>query len=114
MPEPPMMPRTALAMNFPSPLSSAIQHGFSTVCLAIANEATENLIGHEALARMQPHAFFINLSHGNLVDEAALTAALRENRLAGAAIDVDRARDQMPTAELANLPNVSPRRISAD
>jgi D-3-phosphoglycerate dehydrogenase / 2-oxoglutarate reductase len=76
------------------------------VCLAVANEQTENLIGQAALARMQPHAFFINLSRGNLVDEAALTAALRENRIAGAAIDVGRARDQMPTPELAKLPNV--------
>jgi D-3-phosphoglycerate dehydrogenase / 2-oxoglutarate reductase len=76
------------------------------VCLAVANEQTENLIGQAALARMRPHAFFINLSRGNLVDEAALTAALRENRIAGAAIDVGRARDQMPMPELAQLPNV--------
>ena len=76
------------------------------VCLAVANEQTENLIGQAALAQMRPHAFFINLSRGNLVDEAALTAALRENRIAGAAIDVGRARDQMPTPELARLPNV--------
>ena len=76
------------------------------VCLAVANEQTENLIGQAALARMRPHAFFIHLSRGNLVDEAALTAALRENRIAGAAIDVGRARDQMPTPELARLPNV--------
>jgi D-3-phosphoglycerate dehydrogenase len=76
------------------------------VCLAVANEKTENLIGQAALARMQPHAFFINLSRGNLVDEAALTAALRENRIAGAAMDVGRALDQMPTPELAKLPNV--------
>jgi D-3-phosphoglycerate dehydrogenase / 2-oxoglutarate reductase len=76
------------------------------VCLAVANEQTENLIGQAALARMRPHAFFINLSRGNLVNEAALTAALRENRIAGAAIDVGRARDQMPTPELARLPNV--------
>jgi D-3-phosphoglycerate dehydrogenase / 2-oxoglutarate reductase len=76
------------------------------VCLAVANENTENLIGQAALARMQPHAFFINLSRGNLVDETALAAALRENRIAGAAIDVGRARDQMPTMELAKLPNV--------
>jgi D-3-phosphoglycerate dehydrogenase len=55
---------------------------------------------------MQPHAFFINLSRGNLVDEAALTAALREKRIAGAAMDVGRALDQMPTPELAKLPNV--------
>ena len=76
------------------------------VCLAVANEKTENLIGQAALARMAPHAFFINLSRGNLVDEAALIAALRENRIAGAAMDVGRALDQMPTPELAKLPNV--------
>jgi D-3-phosphoglycerate dehydrogenase len=76
------------------------------VCLAVANEETENLIGPAALARMQKHAFFINLSRGNLVDEAALAEALRDNRIAGAAMDVGRARDQMPTPELAKLPNV--------
>lgn len=76
------------------------------VCLAIANDETENLIGQAALARMQPHAFFINLSRGNLVDEAALSTALRENRIAGAAMDVGRAPDQMPTPELARSPNV--------
>jgi D-3-phosphoglycerate dehydrogenase len=76
------------------------------VCLAVANENTENLIGQAALARMRTDAFFINLSRGNLVDEAALIAALRENRIAGAAIDVGRAPDQMPTLELAQLPNV--------
>jgi D-3-phosphoglycerate dehydrogenase / 2-oxoglutarate reductase len=76
------------------------------VCLAIANEQTENLIGQAALARMRPQAFFINLSRGNLVDEAALATALREQRIAGAAMDVGRAPDQMPTPELARLPNV--------
>jgi D-3-phosphoglycerate dehydrogenase len=76
------------------------------ICLAVANEKTENLIGQAALARMRPQAFFINLSRGNLVDEVALIAALRENRIAGAAMDVGRARDQMPTFELARLPNV--------
>lgn len=76
------------------------------VCLAIANEQTENLIGAAALARMQEHAVFINLSRGNLVDEAALARALLERRIAGAAMDVGRAPDQMPTPELAKLPNV--------
>jgi D-3-phosphoglycerate dehydrogenase len=76
------------------------------VCLAVANEKTENLIGQAALARMRTDAFFINLSRGNLVDEAALIAALRENRIGGAAIDVGRALDQMPTLELAKLSNV--------
>jgi D-3-phosphoglycerate dehydrogenase len=87
-------------------LEDLLERSDYVVCLAVANEQTENLIGQAALARMQPHAFFINLSRGNLVDEAALAAALRENRIAGAAIDVGRARDQMPTPELAQLPNV--------
>jgi len=76
------------------------------VCLAIANEQTENLIAQAALARMQRHAFFINLSRGNLVDEAALATALRDGHIAGAAIDVGRAPDQMPSPDLAAHPNV--------
>jgi D-3-phosphoglycerate dehydrogenase / 2-oxoglutarate reductase len=88
------------------PLEVLLARADYVVCLAVANEETENLIGKTALARMRPHAFLINLSRGNLVDEAALLAALRENRIAGAAMDVGRARDQMPTAELARMPNV--------
>src|SRR3954471_15090092 len=88
------------------PLDDLLARSDFVVCLAVANEQTENLIGQAALARMQKHAFFINLSRGNLVDEAALSAALRENRIAGAAMDVGRALDQMPSPELAKLPNV--------
>jgi D-3-phosphoglycerate dehydrogenase len=88
------------------PLDDLLACADFVVCLAVANEKTENLIGQAALARMAPHAFFINLSRGNLVDEAALIAALRENRIAGAAMDVGRDLDQMPTPELAKLPNV--------
>jgi D-3-phosphoglycerate dehydrogenase len=88
------------------PLDDLLAGADYVVCLAIANEQTENLIGPAALARMQKHAFFINLSRGNLVDEAALAAALRDNRIAGAALDVGRAPDQMPMPELAKLRNV--------
>ena len=88
------------------PLDELLSTSDYVVCLAVANEQTENLIGQVALARMQRHAVFINLSRGNLVDEAALAAALREGRIAGAALDVGRAPDQMPAPELAGLPNV--------
>jgi D-3-phosphoglycerate dehydrogenase / 2-oxoglutarate reductase len=88
------------------PLEDLLERSDYVVCLAVANETTENLIGQAALARMRPHAFFLNLSRGNLVDEAALAAALREHRIAGAAMDVGRARDQMPTPDLARLSNV--------
>jgi D-3-phosphoglycerate dehydrogenase len=76
------------------------------VCLAVATEETENLMNAAAFARMKRDAVFINLSRGNLVDEAALAAALREGRIAGAAMDVGRAPDQMPSLALARLPNV--------
>lgn len=76
------------------------------VCLAIANEETENLMNAKAFAAMKPSAYFINLSRGNLVDEAALAAALAEKRIAGAALDVGRAPDQMPSLALARRADV--------
>jgi D-3-phosphoglycerate dehydrogenase len=71
------------------------------VCLAIANEQTENLMNAAAFAQMKRTAYFINLSRGNLVDEAALAAALDAKQIAGAALDVGRAPDQMPSPFLA-------------
>ena len=88
------------------PLEEMLGRADYVVCLAIANEETENLMNAAAFARMKPDAFFINMSRGDLVDEAALAKALTEGRIAGAAMDVGRAPDQMPSPELARLPNV--------
>ncbi len=71
------------------------------VPLAVATAETENLMNAAAFAKMKKGAYFINVSRGNLVDEAALEAALESGRLAGCAIDVGRAPDQMPTPRLA-------------
>ena len=49
---------------------------------------TRGLIGAAEFALMKPSAFFINSSRGPIVDEAALIAALRAGRIAGAGIDV--------------------------
>jgi D-3-phosphoglycerate dehydrogenase / 2-oxoglutarate reductase len=76
------------------------------VCLAVATPQTRNLIDTEALARMKADAFFINVSRGDLVDEAALEAALRDGTIAGAAVDVGSAPDEMPSPALAALANV--------
>jgi D-3-phosphoglycerate dehydrogenase len=71
------------------------------VPLAVATAETENLIGKAALAKMKKGAYLINVSRGNLVDEAAVEAALDSGQLAGFAMDVGRAPDQMPTPRLA-------------
>jgi D-3-phosphoglycerate dehydrogenase / 2-oxoglutarate reductase len=87
-------------------LATLLASSDHVVCLAVANEATENLMNAEAFARMRKDAVFINVSRGNLVDEAALSAAVKAGKIAGAAIDVGRAPDQMPTPAIAALPNV--------
>jgi D-3-phosphoglycerate dehydrogenase len=76
------------------------------VILAVATAETENLIGAEELGWMKRSAFLINVSRGNLIDEAALETALVEGRIAGCAMDVGRAPDQMPSPHLARLSNV--------
>jgi D-3-phosphoglycerate dehydrogenase len=71
------------------------------VPLAVATAETENLMNDAAFGKMKRGAFFINVSRGNLVDEAALVRALDSGRIAGCAMDVGRAPDQMPTPVLA-------------
>lgn len=71
------------------------------VCLAPANAQTENLMDARRFAACKPGAFFLNASRGELVDEAALLRALDDGPLAGCALDVGRAPDQMPSPALA-------------
>lgn len=82
----------------PSVLLAQADH---VVCLAPALPATENLMDAAAFAAMRPGSFFINAGRGNLVDEAALLQALDSGHLGGAALDVGRAPDQMPSPALA-------------
>ena len=76
------------------------------VCLAPANAQTENLMNTHTFATMKHGAFFINAARGELVDDAALLHALNSGHLGGAALDVGRATDQMPTLALATHPQV--------
>lgn len=88
------------------PLDALLSGADYVVCLASALPETANLINADTLARMRRGAFFINAARGELVDEQALRSALDSGHLGGAALDVGRAPDQMPSASLAAHPRV--------
>ena len=70
------------------------------------NKETERLIGPAEIALMKPSAFLINVARGRVVDREALLAALREQRLAGAGLDVYWNEPIDPNDSLLALPNV--------
>jgi gluconate 2-dehydrogenase len=67
---------------------------------------THHLIGAEAFAAMRPHAIFVNIARGDVVDEAALVAALTSGQIAGAGLDVYEFEPQVSPGLLA-LENVT-------
>ena len=89
-----------------TPFDELLARSDYVVPLAVATEETENLIDDAAFGKMKPGACFINVSRGNLVDEAALLRALDSGRMGGCALDVGRAPDQMPTPAIAGRQDV--------
>lgn len=77
-------------------------------CLVVAcpaTPATRNLVDARILEALGPEGFLINISRGVNVDEAALIAALRNGRIAGAGLDVFRDEPRVP-AELLTMEQV--------
>ncbi len=77
---------------------------FVTVHLPRTPE-TANLLDADMLALMRPEARLINVARGGIIDESALADALREGRIAGAALDVF-AHEPLAGSPLFGLPNV--------
>jgi len=63
--------------------------------------ATHHLIDAAALAAMRPHAHLVNIARGDVVDEAALIAALEAGRIGGAGLDVYEYEPKVPAALIA-------------
>jgi phosphoglycerate dehydrogenase-like enzyme len=76
------------------------------VVLAVPlTSATEGLIGEEELRAMRDDAWLINVARGRVVDEAALTRALRDGTIGGACLDVFQQEPLPEESELWSLPN---------
>ena len=69
-------------------------------------DSTRGIVGPALLERMKPDALFVNTARADLVDQQALVDALRQRRLAGAAIDVYDTEPLPPDDPLRHLDNV--------
>ena len=100
--------RRPLTLDFPAtqrPFDAAMQADF--VVLAVPGGAeTRHLIDARALGLMRPHAILVNIARGDVVDEAALIAALQQGQIAGAGLDVYAQEPLVPEA-LKTLENVT-------
>ncbi|MFQ5873329.1 MAG: 2-hydroxyacid dehydrogenase [Dehalococcoidia bacterium] len=71
----------------------------------VLNDETQGMIGEQELGRMKKEAYLINVARGQVVDQAALLKALKENRIAGYATDVFE-EDPVKKEPLLELDNV--------
>jgi phosphoglycerate dehydrogenase-like enzyme len=72
----------------------------------VLGKRSRGIVGAADLALMKRDAWFVNTSRGPLVDDDALIAALREKRIAGAALDVFATEPLPPEHPYRALPNV--------
>lgn len=78
---------------------------FLIVCCVLV-PATRHLLDARALSLMKPTAYVINVARGPIIEQTALTAALQQRRIAGAALDVFDVEPIPPTDPLLQLDNV--------
>ena len=83
-----------------------LPHADYIVISAPETPETFHLIGAQELSLLKPSAFLINLARGSLLDQTAFIAALRENKLAGAALDVTDPEPPPPSDPIWKAPNL--------
>jgi D-2-hydroxyacid dehydrogenase (NADP+) len=71
-----------------------------------ASDDNIGIFGDKIFAAMKPSAYYISAGRGQTVDEAAMLAALREHRIAGAALEVFQTEPLPPESPFWELPNV--------
>ncbi len=71
-----------------TPLEELLRQSDFVTVHAPLTEQTQHMIGKEQFLMMKPTAYFIHTARGKVVDDKALVEALREGRIAGAALDV--------------------------
>lgn len=90
----------------PQALRSMIKECDFLVVTVPLTKGTHGLIGEEELKAMRPTAFLVDVSRGGVVDQAALITALRDGKIAGAALDVFEEEPLPAESPLWKLPNV--------
>ena len=93
------------AQQLPS-LDTVLEAANIVVLAVPGGAATRGLIGAAELARLGPRGYLINIARGDVVDEDALIAALRDGTIRGAGLDVYAREPQVPEA-LRALENVT-------
>ncbi len=72
----------------------------------VLTDETRHMIGEEQLRRLKKTAYIVNTSRGEIIDEKALVKALKEKKIAGAALDVFEKEPPDPSSELLKVDHV--------
>jgi D-2-hydroxyacid dehydrogenase (NADP+) len=87
-------------------MREALSEADAVVICTAGDESSFHMLGVAEIAAMKPSAFVVNVARGEIIDEAALIAALQEGRIAGAGLDVNEVEPLPPESPLWAMPNV--------
>ncbi|MBI6629274.1 2-hydroxyacid dehydrogenase [Pontibaca salina] len=97
--------RSPKELDFPAELDGSLAELAAAVDFLVISVPggadTRHLIGADVFEAMQPHAHLINIARGDIVDEAALIAALEGGKIGGAGLDVYEYEPKVPAALIA-------------